>query len=327
MFSAGIVSSPKVMMGVSALAMTYYPDDSRDRFIQFDAACNPGNSGGPMINAEGRQVGVVVAKSFQEQAINYAIPIDRAHQSFHDLLLPEERGNIWTGIELDLAATTIRRVIPRSPAEQAGLLAGDAITALDASPVTSDLEYLVGLVGRKPGDRMAVKYTRAGKPSGAALALVSHPTKPGLPTAGRKPGLRYRFYPGRFTQCPDFDKLTPAGHGTATAPQISAIPHLPDDEYALLLDGYVEIPETGVWAFAIGSDDGSRLLLDGEPLADNDRPHPMQFSSGRRRLEKGLHAIRIEFFEATGEAELHVTLARDGSSVTQEPKYFFDEEK
>ena len=128
-FSAGIVSSPKVMLGVSALAMTYYPDDSRDRFIQFDAACNPGNSGGPLINAEGRQVGVVFSGSPEEQAINYAIPIDRAHQSFHDLLLPEERGDFWTGIELELAATTIRRVIPQSPAEKAGLQSGDAITA------------------------------------------------------------------------------------------------------------------------------------------------------------------------------------------------------
>lgn len=71
-FSAGIVSSPNVIMGVSALTMTFYPNDVRDRYIQFDAASNPGNSGGPVINAEGRQVGVVVGKNFLEQAINFA---------------------------------------------------------------------------------------------------------------------------------------------------------------------------------------------------------------------------------------------------------------
>ena len=62
-------------------------------------------------------------------------------------------------------------------------------------------------------------------------------------------------------------------------------------------------------------------------MADNDGPHPMQFTSGRRRLEKGLHAVRIEFFEATGEAELKLALSRDGESAMQEPKFYFDGEK
>jgi S1-C subfamily serine protease len=326
-FSAGIVSSPKVMMGVSALAMSYYPDDSRDRFIQFDAACNPGNSGGPMLNAEGRQVGVVVAKVFEEQAISYAIPIDRAHQAFHELLLPEERGDFWTGIELDLAATTIRRVIPESPAEKAGLKSGDAITALNGSPIMTAFEYLVNLLGRKQGEQLAVKYARADKPAETALTLAAYPMKPGHSSASRKRGLRYRLFRGRFTKCPDFDTLKPADEGTATSLQLSSIPQLPEDEYALVLEGYLEIPDTGVWSLAIGSDDGSRLFVDGELVVDNDGPHAIQFSSGRRRLEKGLHAVRIEFFEATGEAELSVTLSRDGSSTTQEPKYYIDAEK
>ncbi len=326
-FSAGIVSSPSVLVGVSALAMTYYPDDARDRFIQFDAASNPGNSGGPLINAEGRQVGVVSSGSPGEQAINFAIPIDRVHQALHDLLLPEERGNFWTGIELDLAATTIRHVVPKSPAAEAGLSAGDTITALDDTRVENDVAYLVGLVGRKLGERIVVKYLRGGKPGEAALALAAYPMKPGLPSAGRKPGLRYRLYHGRFKKCPDFDKLTAAAQGTAPGPELERILQLPDDDYALLLEGYMEIPETGVWSVAIGSDDGTRLLLDGDLVANNDGPHPMQFTSGRRRLAKGLHPIRIEFFEATGEAELKLALTRDGESAMQEPKFYFDGEK
>lgn len=104
-FSAGMVSSPSIMMDAgSALAMTtQFPDDARYRFIQFDAACNPGNSGGPLLNAEGLQIGVVSAKNFQEQSISYAIPIDRAHQVLHDLLLPEERGDFQVGLCSNLA--------------------------------------------------------------------------------------------------------------------------------------------------------------------------------------------------------------------------------
>jgi S1-C subfamily serine protease len=80
----------------------------------------------------------VVAKNFQEQAINFAIPMDRAHQSFDELLLPDARGNFWTGIDLDLATTTVRRVVEKSPAAEAGLVAGDIVTAPDESPVAGD---------------------------------------------------------------------------------------------------------------------------------------------------------------------------------------------
>ncbi len=92
-------------------------------------------------------------------------------------------------------------------------------------------------------------------------------------------------------------------------------------------DGYIEIPETGVWSLAVGSDDGSHLYLNGQLLADNDRPHPLQFTSGRGRYKNGLHPVRIEYFEATGGEDLQVILSRDGTHVNQEPKYFFDAEK
>jgi S1-C subfamily serine protease len=326
-FSSGIVSAPDLLLGASALAMSFFPDDARDRFLQFDAASNPGNSGGPVINAEGEQIAVVVSKVLQEQDINFAIPIDRAHRSFADLLLPEERGNFSTGLVLERGKLTIQRVVDKGPAEKAGLAIGDIITSLGERKVQNAFDMLVGLVGRRPGDSMAVKFMRGGEARETTLTLAAHSTKPGLDAAGRKEGLHYRLYRGRFVKCPDFDNLTLVEEGTIAGHRLNQIARLPDDEYALALDGYVEIPETGVWSLAIGSDDGSRLILDGELLADNDGPHPLQWSSGRRRLEKGLHPIRIEFFEATGDADLQVVLTRDGSSERQEPKYFRDADK
>jgi hypothetical protein len=326
-FSSGIVSAPDILLGASALAMAFYPDDARDRFLQFDAASNPGNSGGPVINAEGEQIAVVVAKVLQEQDINFAIPIDRAHRSFVDLLLPEERGNFSTGFVLERGKAEIQSVVAKGAAEKAGLAAGDTITSLDGKAVKYAFDAFVGLVGRRPGERLAVKFMRGGEAREATLTLNAYPAKPGLDSTGRKEGLRYRLYRGRFVKCPDFERLAAVDEGTVAGHRLNQIARLPDDEYALALDGYVEIPESGVWSLAIGSDDGSRLILDGELLTENDGPHPMQWSSGRRRLEKGLHPIRIEFFEATGDADLQVVLTRDGSSERLEPKYFIDAEK
>lgn len=323
-FSSGIVSSADVMAGMSALAMAYFPDDARDRVIQFDAASNPGNSGGPIINAEGRQVGVVVAKILAEQNINYAIPIDRARRCLHDLLLPEERGNFWTGIDLQTATNVIGRVGDDSPAAAAGLKPGDVITGLDEHPVASDIDWFVALVGRKPKERLAVKFTRGESEENASLELVEYPLQQALKADGHHAGLRFHFYPGRFTHCPDVSKLKASGEGTIEQIRLDRVPGLPGDDYALVLEGYIEIPETGVWSLAINSDDGSRLFVDGQLVANNDGPHPPQWASGRGRFAAGLHPVRIEFFEATGEEDLRVVLSRDGSSERQEPNFFIE---
>ncbi|HVX11303.1 MAG TPA: trypsin-like peptidase domain-containing protein [Pirellulales bacterium] len=326
-FSSGIVSSADVMPGTSALAMMYFPDDARDRFIQFDAASNPGNSGGPLINADGDQVAVVTAKILTEQAINYAIPIDRARQSINDLLLPEARGNFWTGIQLKMASAAIERIADESPAAAAGLRPGDVVTAVGNQPIADDIDFLIALVGQKKGDKLSVTILREDEKQTVSLALDEYPTKAGLSSEGKRAGLRYRVYGGRFGKFPDTKQLKVLDEGIVAEPRLDKIPNLPEDNYALALDGFIEIPADGVWSAAIGSDDGSRLYVDGELLADNDGAHPMQWSSGRRRWKKGLHSVRIEFFEATGEADLQVALVRDGSSERLQPAYFTDGEK
>jgi S1-C subfamily serine protease len=323
-FSAGIVSAPNLLLGASALAMTGYPDDARDRFIQFDAASNPGNSGGPLINAEGSQVGVVSGMIANEQNINFAIPIDRAHRGFPELFLPEARGNFWTGLTLDLVDSRISRVAPDSPAAQAGLQTGDRLTAVGRSPVRDAIDYYVALQGRVAEDRMPVKYLRGKNPEEAVLTLAAYPTKPGVAVDDRQAGLNYKLYRGRFARCPEFGTMTPVAQGTIATLKLSEVANLPQDDYALLLEGYIEIPADGVWSLHIGSDDGSRLYVDGALIASSDGTHPTQWSSGRQRLGKGLHPVRIEFFEATGDAELQVSLAADGSPAREEPRFFID---
>ena len=80
-YSSGIVSSPNFILNApNALVMRSFSGDVRDRFIQFDAASNLGNSGGPLINALGEQIGVVSNKNPDEENINFAIPIGTRDQ-------------------------------------------------------------------------------------------------------------------------------------------------------------------------------------------------------------------------------------------------------
>src|SRR4051812_38218023 len=85
-YSQGIVSAASIdPTWPSLLHKTYWriettnhedAADGRDDFIQFDAASNRGNSGGPLLNSAGELIGIVAQKSFDEQGVNWAIPVD-----------------------------------------------------------------------------------------------------------------------------------------------------------------------------------------------------------------------------------------------------------
>ena len=72
--------------------------------------------------------------------------------------------------------------------------------------------------------------------------------KPGLPSTGRKTRAALSaLFAADSRSAPTSTNLKPAAQGTVTGPRLSLIPQLPEDDYALVLEGYLEIPETGVW--------------------------------------------------------------------------------
>ena len=120
-------------------------------FIQTDASINPGNSGGPLLNIEGRVVGINTAILGNAQGIGFAIPVDRAKKVIQDLLRYGQVHSAWIGAvtatitpeearRLSLRASRgalVSRVFPGSPALAAGLRPGDVITAVEGKPVDS----------------------------------------------------------------------------------------------------------------------------------------------------------------------------------------------
>ena len=136
------------------------------------------------------------------------------------------------------------------------------------------------------------------------LKAVSPPPTPDGKEHQFREGLRYRYFEGTWDSLPDFDSLKPVKEGAV--PDFIFIPRNQDEHFGFEYSGYVIIPETAVYAFFTSSDDGSRLWIDDILVADNDGLHAMQERHGNIPLEKGLHRIRVEFFERTGGDGLEV---------------------
>ena len=165
--TAGIVSAKQRDTG------DYLP------FIQTDVAINPGNSGGPLINMRGEVVGInsqIYSRSGGFMGISFAIPIDEAMRVSEQLRVSGRvsRGRIGVQIgsvpkdvaeSIGLGKTDgalVRGVETGSPAEKAGIEAGDVITRYDGKAVekVSDLPRLVG--NTKPGTKTHITVFRRG---------------------------------------------------------------------------------------------------------------------------------------------------------------------
>jgi len=142
--------------------------------IQTDAAINPGNSGGPLLNPEGKDVGINTAVSTQGQGIGFAIPINEVKDIVNDLKVKGEIIRPWLGISFgpinndikeyfNLANTQgviISEVFEGSPAEKAGLKTYDIIKEIDEQKIEK-VDDVVGIIKNKEiGDKIMLRVIR-----------------------------------------------------------------------------------------------------------------------------------------------------------------------
>jgi hypothetical protein len=118
------------------------------------------------------------------------------------------------------------------------------------------------------------------------------------------PGLRYRYYEGKWGAVPDPQDLDAKKKGVTDNFKLNVADA--GDWFALWFDGYIEVPREGMYTFSTVSDDGSVLYIGDEMVVDNDGPHGMIEASGRINLKAGKHRIRVGFFEARGGQGLKV---------------------
>jgi serine protease Do len=149
---------------VSALDRTIKERNrSYQHFIQTDAAINPGNSGGPLLNINGKLIGINTAVHRGGAGIGFAIPIDRAMQVYQQLVRFGRVQPGWLGLSVQRdhrGRLRVRSVEPNSAAAAAGVRRGDGIISLNGKRVHSRAQYR-GMVNRLiAGDRVRLRLHR-----------------------------------------------------------------------------------------------------------------------------------------------------------------------
>ena len=119
-------------------------------------------------------------------------------------------------------------------------------------------------------------------------------------------GLTYKVYllPETLVRLPDFSRLKPAASGTTHEVTVTGLTLPREDNVAVAFDGYIQLTAAGTYSFALSSDDGSKLYIDGKQVVDNDGAHGVIMANGSIDLQPGKHAIRVEWFNGGGGAWL-----------------------
>lgn len=168
------------------------PDESYVPFIQTDAAINPGNSGGPLFNPRGEVVGInsqIYSRSGGYMGLSFAIPINTAMQVADQLRKTGKVTRGWLGVmiqpvDADLAKSfgldrprgaLIAQVQPGSPADKAGLKAGDVILAFDGRAIDDTAQLPARVGATEIGKRTEVQVLREGKERTLAVTIQALP--------------------------------------------------------------------------------------------------------------------------------------------------------
>jgi S1-C subfamily serine protease len=170
---------------VSALGRTIQAPNgfSISNAVQTDAAINPGNSGGPLLDEQGRVIGVnsqirTEDGSDDNSGVGFAVPVDEVRRAIPALQRGEEVQRAYLGISSGDAAdggAQVGGVVDGGPADRAGLREGDRIVEIGGEPVRDSDDVSTAINAREPGDELRVVVERSGERRTLTVDLGTQP--------------------------------------------------------------------------------------------------------------------------------------------------------
>lgn len=168
-------------------------DVAYEGLIQTDASINPGNSGGPLININGKLLGINTAIYAEAQGIGFAIPIDKLEERIKYLLDYKVFRKIWIGIDVEYSpknkAMLIKKVYPDTSASKAKLEVGDLIKSIDGSKIEDCFTFNLKMMNAKVNDTVKLNVERQGVPKVLGLTVLKTPKPDGQKLVKMKMGI------------------------------------------------------------------------------------------------------------------------------------------
>jgi S1-C subfamily serine protease len=168
---------------ISAVDQAIPQGGSARALLQTDAAINPGNSGGPLVDREGRVIGInvsIFSLSGANDGVGFAVPIDIAHDIAERVVAGEEIQSAYLGVSLGVVETgqagaLVEEVSPGTGADQAGLQPGDLVVSIDGAAVQSGGDLAAQIQTHQPGDTVDLEVVRDGEQVTVSVTLGERP--------------------------------------------------------------------------------------------------------------------------------------------------------
>ena len=184
-------------------------------------------------------------------------------------------------------------------------------------PSASSTKYVAPISCNASMTIQAIAYKEGLEPSQVATIEATKAIyRPALQKDLTTNGVYYRYYEGDFSQTKEMNDAPLVEQGVFTALTIDKAARA--DYFGYKFSGFIYLPQTGIYAFSLNSDDGSVLFIDGEEVVNNDGTHGSITATGKIPLQKGFHRYALNYFESYEGQTLSWNWCKPGDNAFQE---------